>query len=195
MLQHQSHYRLELNMQFGKQQDVSVRQEQSLHKFPAKRADTDHCSLWCIPYRLPLLKFSGGKFSEVQWGAVQCSVVQSSAVQCSGMLYFASTYSVPCRLHGPQGLLVRSSHHEETQTSQVRGCSHIMSAKNWGSRPPFPSLSAKNQKLAYPPSSPCQKKLEIGKPPSPLVRNHILRQSKLFGKPIFQEEISNFEIN
>ena len=46
----------------------------------------------------------------------------------------------------------------------LRGCSHIMSAKNGGgSRPaPPPPLSVQNQKLAYPPSPPCQKKSEIG---------------------------------
>ena len=41
----------------------------------------------------------------------------------------------------------------------VWGCSHIMSAKNGGFQ--TPPLSAKNQKLAYHTSSPCQKKSEI----------------------------------
>ena len=50
----------------------------------------------------------------------------------------------------------------------VRGCSHIMSAKNWGSKPPLPPLSAKNQKLAYPPPPPLvRKNQKLANPPSP----------------------------
>ena len=42
----------------------------------------------------------------------------------------------------------------------VGGCSYIMSAKNGGvQQTPPPSLSAKNQKSAYPPSHHCQKKI------------------------------------
>ena len=42
------------------------------------------------------------------------------------------------------------------------GAVHILCQPKMGwSRSPLPPLSAKNQKLAYPPSPPCQKKSEI----------------------------------
>ena len=40
-------------------------------------------------------------------------------------------------------------------------------SQKWGVQTPLPPLSAKNQKLAYPPSPPCQKKSETGLPPLP----------------------------
>ena len=57
------------------------------------------------------------------------------------------------------------------RVTDLRGCSHIMSATNGGLQTPPPALISQNQKLAYPTLS---EKSENGQPPLPLVRNHIL---------------------
>ena len=55
----------------------------------------------------------------------------------------------------------------------MRGCSHIMSAKNGGSRPPLTPLSAKNLKLVYPPPPLVRKIRKWLTPAHPIVRNHM----------------------
>ena len=71
----------------------------------------------------------------------------------------------------------------------LMGCSDIMSAKNGGlltPLPPLSALSAKNQKLTYPPLS--EKIWSWLTLPPPLVRNHIWHTPINLVKPIFKEK-------
>ena len=68
--------------------------------------------------------------------------------------------------------------HQNKLYIYIRGGLNIILAKNGGVQIPPPPLSAKNQKLAYPPLPPLVRKTQkLANPPSPLVRNHILLHS------------------
>ena len=64
-----------------------------------------------------------------------------------------------------------------------------------GPDPPPPLVIQKPEIGLPPPPLLDRKNLKLANPPPPLVINHILTHSNEFGKPIFQEEISNVEIN
>ena len=75
------------------------------------------------------------------------------------------------------------------------GAVHILCQLVMGGSIPSTPLPAKNQKLACPPPPLVRKIRNRLTPPPPIVRNHILFHSNYLGKPTFQEEILNFEIN